>query len=46
MAPCKEWMEFSEGDRLNTEYETGVESFIKYAFEKTGKSIRLYHIQS
>ena len=46
MAPCKEWMKFAEGDCLNTEYEIGVESFIKYTFEKMGKSIRLDHIQS
>ncbi|XP_057246774.1 uncharacterized protein LOC104900417 [Beta vulgaris subsp. vulgaris] len=37
MAPCKEWMKLSRDDRLNAEYEIGVENFLKYASEKSGE---------
>lgn len=41
MAPCKLWMKLAGDDRLNIEYETGVENFIKYAFERTGEKEKI-----
>nr|CAD1840602.1 unnamed protein product [Ananas comosus var. bracteatus] len=37
MAPSKRWMDLVD-DRLSEAYETGVQSFLNYAFKRTGKN--------
>nr|CAD1825964.1 unnamed protein product [Ananas comosus var. bracteatus] len=37
MAPSKRWMDLVD-DRLSEAYEMGVESFLNYAFKRTGKN--------
>ncbi|XP_020082200.1 uncharacterized protein LOC109705831 isoform X1 [Ananas comosus] len=40
MAPSKRWMDLVD-DRLSEAYETGVQSFLNYAFKRTGKNKKI-----
>nr|CAD1838579.1 unnamed protein product [Ananas comosus var. bracteatus] len=40
MAPSKRWMDLVD-DRLSEAYEMGVQSFLNYAFERTGKNKKI-----
>lgn len=37
MAPNKDWMDLVD-DRLNEAYDKGVQSFLNYAFKRTGEN--------
>lgn len=41
MVPDKQWMKLGKDDRLNVEYDKGVENFVNYAVERTGEKDKI-----